>query len=104
MRRVPLQVAAGIGLAAAAFNTSTAQQYRIVDLGEIPALSTCPCFHPMGLSDQGHVTGLYFGPGPGSERRAWLWTNGVMADIGTLGGLAQAFGVNDTGVVAGYSV
>jgi probable HAF family extracellular repeat protein len=57
---------------------------------------------PTALSDRGHVTGLYFGAG--GERRAFLWTNGVVTDLGSLGSTTQAFGVNDSGVAVGNSV
>src|SRR6202022_976819 len=35
---------------------------------------------------------------------AFLWTNGVMRDLGTLGGgFSNVFGLNDEGVAAGFS-
>ncbi|MEX2217181.1 MAG: hypothetical protein WD749_00350 [Phycisphaerales bacterium] len=98
-------VAAAIALAtlagAAAPTIAQPGFYHVLDLGAVPASSVCPCFQAMSLSDAGHAAGLYFAPD--GTRRAFLY-NQSMADIGTLGGIAQAFGVNDAGVVVGYSV
>jgi probable HAF family extracellular repeat protein len=81
--------------------------YIVVDLGAIPASSVCPCFHPTGMSENGHVAGDYFAPS--GERRSFRSqgfgvATGQMQDLGTLGGIAQASDVNNSGTVVGYSV
>jgi probable HAF family extracellular repeat protein len=77
-------------------SAETGARFSVVDLGTPPGSTAT------GISDARHVTGLYFNSN--GERRGFLWRNGLMTDIGTLGGIAQAFAVNDAGVVVGYSV
>ena len=51
------------------------------------------------------IVGFEVSGGPAaSVRRAFIWKNGVMTDIGTLGGpSAAAFGISNGGVVVGSS-
>jgi probable HAF family extracellular repeat protein len=61
--------------------------------------------YPHRINDTGQITGTsYCRPySPSDEsRRAFLWTDGVMINCGTLGGtMSEGFGVNDLGHVVG---
>jgi probable HAF family extracellular repeat protein len=75
--------------------------YTITELGTIPGSSAC-CFSGTSISDDGHVVGRFSGA---SGYRGFSWQDGVMTDIGSLGGgVTQALGVNDAGVTVGLSL
>lgn len=68
--------------------------YTIVDLG---GLSNTKFAHVTHINDSGQVTGV-------SANHAFLWENGVMIDLGTLGGdFSLANGINDLGQIVGES-
>lgn len=80
-------------------------RYEATDLGELDGgedFSFANAINPAG-----QVVG-YSNIGPGyagsSITRGWLWENGVMTDLGTLGGASSiATGINPSGEVVGYS-
>ena len=74
----------------------SAPRYTVIDLG------TSAGAGPTAVGDGAFVSGTYFATN--GQRRGFVWSNGAAADIGTLGGIAQALAVNDTGLVVGYSV
>jgi probable HAF family extracellular repeat protein len=56
----------------------------------------------IAVSEAGHIVGTMWVSA--SESHAFLWHEGVMTDLGTLGGsLGRACDVNDSAVVVGYS-
>ena len=68
--------------------------YSIVDLGGLANTKFADVTH---INDSGQVVGI-------SANHAFLWENGVMIDLGTLGGdFSLANGINDLGQVVGES-
>jgi probable HAF family extracellular repeat protein len=81
---------------------------RIVDLGTLGGNESLAS----DLNNEGIVVGAAANTipdpvslfGMGTQTRAFLWQNGVMQDLGTLGGPdAAAIAVNERGQVVGYS-
>jgi probable HAF family extracellular repeat protein len=77
-------------------------RYTVTDLGTVPGSTVCPCFFGVGLSENGKAVGRFFGSN--GLYAGFSWQNGVMTDIGSLGGgLTQALDVRDDGTVVGHS-
>ena len=69
-------------------------RYTVIDLG---GLSNTKLAHVTQINDVGQVVGI-------SANHAFLWANGTMTDLGTLGGdYSLANAINDRGQVVGES-
>ncbi|GAA5019314.1 hypothetical protein GCM10023258_06850 [Terrabacter aeriphilus] len=81
---------------------------KVIDLGSLGGTTTGSygtISEANAVNDAGQVVGTAL-PRSGYPLRGFIWQNGVMRDLGTLGGTSEATvaeAVNSTGVVAGFS-
>lgn len=76
----------------------------ITDLGTLPggSFSSVEEADAGGINDKGQIVG--FGDTGTGETHAFLWQNGTMTDLGTLGGSnSYAHGINNKGQIVGNS-
>ena len=70
-------------------------------LGTLPDLDYSACFD---INNPGQIVGHSFMLGPGGGSLAWIYEDGDMTELGTLGGgRSSAYGINDEGQVVGSS-
>jgi probable HAF family extracellular repeat protein len=73
----------------------------MTDLGTLPGGDHSQA---SGINNRGQVVGSSSLTSPQEEGNAFLWEDGEMTDLGTLGGnFSQAFGINSRGQVVGWS-
>ena len=86
------------GLFACAVTCAGAVDYNVVDLGTLPGDIASWAY---GINNAGQVVGESHGT---SRYHAFLWQNGNMTNLGTLGGtVSYAYGINDSGQVVGFA-
>jgi probable HAF family extracellular repeat protein len=98
-RRVGRAVAAGLLLLAT--NLAHAElRYTITDLGTLGGTES----RAASINNRGQVVGISHTP-DNSAIHAFIWSNGIMTDLGTLPGEAHSFayGINEGGQVVGDS-
>jgi probable HAF family extracellular repeat protein len=70
-------------------------RYTVIDIGTLGA----ECY-PTGMNSKGHITGISR-IAVGNQWRAFLWRNGTLEDIGSLGNDTQAAAISDEDEIAG---
>jgi probable HAF family extracellular repeat protein len=87
----------GALLATALSGPDASAQYRFTDLGTFPGAGSS---YASGINSGGQVVG-WFDLGSGSAGGAFLYSNGTMQKLDSLGAGAAANGINDNGAVVG---
>jgi probable HAF family extracellular repeat protein len=83
------------------FARGAAEQYTITDLGALPGF---PHSFAQGINHSGQVAGFGSVTSGSGPSHAFIYTNGTLTDLGTLGGSSSnAYSLNDSGQVAGTS-
>jgi probable HAF family extracellular repeat protein len=73
-------------------------------LWEHGVMTELPIGSASGINDAGQVVGVSWVPGVPTRNHAFLWANGTLTDLGTLGGLnSGASAINRAGQVVGSS-
>lgn len=93
MRDFCKQILSFVVLLGALSSAAAAQtSYTVTDLGTLSGAASAKV---SDINKSGQIVGT-------SANHAFLWSNGVMADLGTLGGsVSMAYSINDNGVVVG---
>jgi probable HAF family extracellular repeat protein len=78
-----------------------AVRYNVVDLGNLGNTRTVEA---RAVNEANQVAGLSSFQANSTAVHAFRWTNGVLQDLGTLGGPgSRAYGINGAGAVVGYA-
>ncbi len=76
----------------------------MVDLGTLGGSSASYASYAYAVNDSGQIVGYSTGSSAASQGEAFLYSNGAMSPLGTLGGnISVARGINADGDVVGYS-
>ena len=97
--RKRLVTAISFALTGGSFSAHSAPVYVITDLGVLNGVSSTG----YGINSAGDVTGVI--ELPNEDTHAFVYSNGGMTDLGTLGGGTDSVGkdINDSGQVTGWS-
>ena len=100
MRRQIVAVAVAVLLSFVGRSAWGETLYTVTDLGTLPGGTAMS--EARGINASGQVVGVSYASY--DNYHAFLYSNGAMADLGTLGGSeSKAFGINASGQVVGWS-
>ncbi len=106
MTRLRFSLPAVLLLLALIPHAARAQGYVVADLGGLESPSHYPSTYAYGVNDSGQVTGRATILENNTPLHAFLYSNGTMTDLGSLGGNtanSTGYAINASGQVAGTS-
>ncbi len=102
IRKIAILLAALASLAMGSGTALAASGWTITDLG---VLTTGGMSYATGINNSGQVVGWSAGNDTTTGTTAFIWQNGTMSSLGTMGGTSSvATAINSTGQVVGYSM
>jgi len=96
-RRGPLRSLPFAAVSLAVVGSAAAQTYTVVDLGTLGGSPSTAS----AINNANQIVG--WSVNAEQATRPFLWSHGVLSDLGSLGPNGFAYGINNSGEVAGYS-
>ena len=93
-----IKILAGFLLFLSLCPIASANTYQLIDLGTLGGNYS----QATSINDSQQITGWSRSvPPPGTGDRGYVWNNGVMTSLGTLGATSYGYGISESGYIAG---